>query len=90
MSSEAQVRIPRRKPRAANIGVFGVGHHTYWAQFDGLLDELQGKLDVFVKRVEARGVQVTDFGMVDNAQAAYALLPRAARRPTWTWSSATW
>ena len=45
------------------------------AQFDGLLDELMGKLDVFVKRVEARGVQVTNFGMVDCAQAAYALLP---------------
>ena len=76
MSSETQVRIPRRKPRAANIGIFGVGHQTYWSQFDGLLDELRGKLDVFVKRVEARGVQVTNFGMVDCAQAAYALLPR--------------
>ena len=76
MSSETQVRIPRRRPRAANIGIFGVGHQTYWSQFDGLLDELTGKLDVFVKRVEARGVQVTNFGMVDCAQAAYALLPR--------------
>lgn len=76
MSSEAQVRVPRRKPRTAHIGVFGVGHQTYWAQFDGLLEELQGKLDVFVQRVESRGVQVTSFGVVDCAQAAYALLPR--------------
>jgi hypothetical protein len=35
-----------------------------------------GKLDVFVKRVEGRGMEVTNFGMVDSAQAAYALLPR--------------
>ena len=76
MSPETQVRIPRRKPRTAHIGVFGVGHQTYWSQFDGLLDELQGKLEVFVKRVETRGVRVTNFGMVDCAQAAYALLPR--------------
>ena len=34
-------RIPRRKKRTANVGVFGVGHYTYWAQFDGLLDEMQ-------------------------------------------------
>ena len=70
------MKIPRRNPRTANIGVFGVGHHVYWPQFEGLLDELMGKLDVFVKRVEAHGVQVTNFGMVDNAQSAYALLPR--------------
>ncbi len=76
MSPEAQVRVPRRNPRTAHIGVFGVGHQTYWSQFEGLLDELKGKLEVFVKRVETRGVRVTDFGMVDCAQAAYALLPR--------------
>lgn len=70
------VRIPRRKPRTARIGVFGVGHHVYWGQFDGLLDQMHRKLDVFTKKVRAQQVDVTNFGMVDNAQAAYALLPR--------------
>jgi L-arabinose isomerase len=69
-------RIPRRKPRTARIGVFGVGFHAYWPQFDGLLDELLGKLAVFVERVQSHGVEVTDFGMVDDAESAYALLPR--------------
>ncbi len=27
-----------RKPR---IGIIGMGHSVYWAQFDGLLDELR-------------------------------------------------
>ena len=70
------MRIPRRKKRTANIGVFGVGHHTYWSQFDGLLDEMHRKLDVFVEKVRRQDALVTNFGMVDNAQSAYALLPR--------------
>ena len=69
-------RIPRRKPLVARIGVFGVGYHAYWPQFDGLLDELLGKLATFVDLVKAFDVEVVDFGMVDDAEAAYALLPR--------------
>ena len=70
------MRIPRRKPRAANVGVFGVGHHTYWGQFEGLLDEMHGKLRRLVEKVAACDVAVQNFGMVDNAQAAYRVLPR--------------
>ncbi len=69
-------RIPRRKPRTARVGVFGVGFHVYWDQFEGLLDELRGKLATFVAKVEARGVEAIDFGIVDDAQSAYAVLPR--------------
>ncbi|OGV61263.1 MAG: arabinose isomerase [Lentisphaerae bacterium RIFOXYA12_FULL_48_11] len=71
-----QVRIPRRKPRTANIGVFGVGHYTYWSQFEGLKDELIDKMDVLVKRVKAQDVKVTNFGLIDNAQGAFELLPK--------------
>ncbi len=70
------MRVARRKPLTANIGVFGVGHHTYWKQFDGLLDEMHRKLGVLVDKVQAHGVNVTNFGMIDNAQGAYALLPK--------------
>jgi len=75
-ASSPTPRIPRRKPRAANVGVFGVGHHTYWGQFDGLLDEMHHKLDILVQRVAGQGVSVTNFGIVDRAESAYALLPR--------------
>lgn len=70
------VRVERRKKRSANIGVFGVGHYNYWPQFDGLLDEMHRKLDIFVNKLEARHVQVTNFGMVDDAEGAYALVTR--------------
>ncbi len=68
--------IPRRKPLSSNIGIFGVGHHTYWPQFEGLLDEMKRKLGVFAGKVRACGVNVSEFGMVDDARSAYALRDR--------------
>ncbi len=70
------MHVPRRKPRTANVGIFGVGHYNYWPQFDGLLDELHRKLDVLVGKVQSCDVDVTNFGLIDNAEGAYALLPR--------------
>jgi len=68
------LRIPRRKPLTANIGVFGVGHYNYWPQFPGLLDEMHRKLGHLVRKAEAHGVSVTNFGMVDDAIGAAELL----------------
>jgi L-arabinose isomerase len=70
------MKIKRRKKRTANIGIFGVGFHTYWSQFDGLLEELRHKLDVFVDRVKTYEVKITNFGIVDDAASAYAVLPK--------------
>ena len=70
------MKVTRRKKRTANIGIFGVGFHKYWSQFDGLLDELRQKLNVFVERVRSHEVEVTDFGIADDAKAAYVLLPK--------------
>jgi L-arabinose isomerase len=67
--------VARRKPRTANVGIFGVGFHKYWPQFDGLLEEMKRKLAVFVERVKAEEVNVTCFGIVDDAASAYAALP---------------
>jgi L-arabinose isomerase len=70
------MKIKRRKKRTANVGIFGVGFHKYWAQFDGLFEELRHKLDVFVDQVKTRQVEVTNFGIVDDAASAYTLLPK--------------
>lgn len=69
-------KIARRKPRSARIGIFGVGHYTYWSQFEGLLDEMNAKVAELVRRVKAQEVEAINFGMIDNAQGAYALLPK--------------
>ena len=68
--------VKRRKELTANVGIFGVGHDTYWAQFDGLLDELMGHLGTFEQKVQACGVRTVNFGMVDAAEAAYAALKK--------------
>ncbi len=67
------MRVERKKPRTARVGVFGVGYHVYWGQFPGLEDELRTKLGVLVGKVRASGVEVREFGLVDKAQTAYAV-----------------
>ncbi len=68
--------IQRRKPLNAHIGILGVGLDVYWPQFPDLKEALLGYLSTFERQVRSRGVLTSSFGLVDNAQAAYALLPR--------------
>jgi L-arabinose isomerase len=65
--------ITRRKPLAARVGLFCVGHHTYWGQYPGLREELMGYHAIIRQRIEAHGVEVTDFGLADQAESAYAM-----------------
>jgi L-arabinose isomerase len=68
--------IARRKPLQATIGVFGVGYWKYWEQFEGLLEELRGKQNQLIEKLAAFEVEVIDFGLVDDAESAYALVPK--------------
>ncbi len=68
--------IERRKPLEARVGILSVGHHVYWGQFDGLLEDMEGKARTLEAKVFANGVEVINFGMVDDAQTAYAALPK--------------
>ena len=68
------MQVERRKPLTANVGIFGVGHSTYWDQFDGLKDELMGYLGVFERQVQQHGVNTVNFGLVDDARSAYRAL----------------
>lgn len=70
------MKVERRKPRTAKVGVFGVGHYTYWEQFDGLLDEMHTKLNTFIGKVKNHDVEVINFGLIDNAKGAYSLVPK--------------
>ena len=71
----ADLRIPRRKPLSANVGVVSVGLDTYWKQCSGLLEDMVKKEDAFVRKLEGRQVKVTRFGMSDNPIKAHALVP---------------
>ena len=68
--------IKRKNPRSARIGVFGVGHATYWSQFDGLLNSLVGYHQEAVRLVEENEVVVMDYGIIDSSEAAYEALKK--------------
>jgi len=72
----AAMAIQRRKPLTARVGVFGVGHRTYWQQFPGLKERLLGYLGVFEKRVAGRQCEVVSFALLDDAPSAYAAVRR--------------
>ena len=69
------MHIERRKPLTAKIGIAGVGHHAYWPQFDGMLEVMHQKLAQLDAKVKANGVETATFGLLDNAESAYAALP---------------
>lgn len=66
--------IERKNPRKARIGIFAVGHATYWGQFEGLLSNLLGYHETLCEKVKENEVEVVDFGMVDSSEKAYAAL----------------
>ncbi len=69
-------QIVRREETLPRIGVFGVGYFKYWSQFDGLLDALLEKQKVLIEKINRNQVEVLDFGLVDDAQTAYGLVPK--------------
>ncbi len=76
VKEQNKMKISRRKPLQANVGVMGVGLDTYWAQFDGLYDVMLQKIRTFIDKLETHPVTVADFGIVDNAAKAYEVLPQ--------------
>ena len=76
MKEKNNQAIARRNASKPKIGILGVGYHKYWPQFDGLLDALKKKQLDFVEKVERHDVEVIDFGLVDDAWGAYAMVPK--------------
>ncbi|MFI5124503.1 MAG: arabinose isomerase [Chitinophagales bacterium] len=52
------------------IGLFGIGLSTYWEQFGGLLERLEGYQSSIADRLGLSGAQVINAGMVDNLDKA--------------------
>ncbi len=70
------MQIERRKPLTANAGILSIGLDTYWGQFPGLLDELNKKSARLAEKLTGHQLNVSDFGMIDNAERAYEALPK--------------
>ncbi|MCE7056269.1 L-fucose/L-arabinose isomerase family protein [Algoriphagus sp. AGSA1] len=69
-------QVVRREETVPRIGVFGVGYFKYWAQFDGLLEDLLEKQNVFVEKLKKNKADIIEFGLVDDAKSAYDLVPK--------------
>jgi L-arabinose isomerase len=76
LQPSAAPQIARRRPLAARAALVGIGHHVYWPQFEGLLDEMRRKQRHVQSLLQAQGVEVHDFGLLDNAQSAYDAVPK--------------
>jgi len=64
--------IERKHRRTARIGIFAVAHATYWAQFDGLYENIMSYHRKLIEKTGANDVEVIDFGMIDSSEKAYA------------------
>ncbi|KQS36769.1 arabinose isomerase [Pedobacter sp. Leaf194] len=53
------------------IGLFGIGLDTYWSQFDGLKERLEGYLKIVENNISALHDSVLNLGLVDNAEYAF-------------------
>lgn len=63
-------------PSHTKVGVIGVGYYKYWDQFEGLLDDMYKKQQVFLEKLKPHNVEVIDFGLVDDIKKAYEILPK--------------
>lgn len=55
-----------------NIGLYGIGLDTYWAQFEGLFERLEGYQAGIAQRLQERhpGLNVINTGIIDTPQKA--------------------
>jgi L-arabinose isomerase len=54
------------------VGLFSIGLDTYWAQFSGLREKLDGYNRQIAAQLEALGAEVVNLGMIDDAAKAIA------------------
>lgn len=53
------------------IGLFGIGLKTYWDQFKGLKERLDGYLFEVEKNLKTRHGNVLNLGLIDNTESAF-------------------
>ncbi|WP_242204066.1 L-fucose/L-arabinose isomerase family protein [Aestuariivivens insulae] len=52
------------------VGLFGIGLDTYWPQFEGLLERLEGYQQQIAEKIEGFGAEVVNVGLVDTPEVA--------------------
>jgi L-arabinose isomerase len=52
------------------VGLFGIGLDTYWPQFAGLQERLAGYVATVASKLERKGVEVINLGLIDTPETA--------------------
>ncbi|UMB54111.1 L-fucose/L-arabinose isomerase family protein [Lutibacter sp. A64] len=52
------------------VGLFGIGLDTYWPQFEGLLERLEGYQNQIANKMNEFGAEVVNVGLVDSPEKA--------------------
>lgn len=52
------------------VGLFGIGLDTYWPQFAGLKERLEGYLSVVSGKLSRPGVEIVNLGLIDTPEKA--------------------
>ena len=56
--------------QSVRVGLFGIGLDTYWPQFAGLKERLEGYLGVVNQKLERPGVEIINLGLIDSPEKA--------------------
>ena len=59
------------KNSEVKIGLFGIGLDTYWPQFEGLKERLEGYILQVQKKLEAINPSIINAGLVDTTDKAF-------------------
>src|SRR5512133_3604645 len=58
------------KDAPVRVGLFGIGLDTYWPQFAGLKERLEGYLGVVSGKLQRPGVEIVNLGLIDTPEKA--------------------
>jgi L-arabinose isomerase len=59
------------KTPSIRVGLFGIGLDTYWPQFPGLKERLEGYIGVVEGRLERPDIEVVNLGLIDSPEKAF-------------------
>jgi L-arabinose isomerase len=62
--------FPHEANSTLRVGLFGVGLDTYWGQFAGLRERLEGYLGAVGDGLRRNGIEVVSAGLVDNVESS--------------------
>lgn len=62
--------MTQNNKQSIKVGLFGIGLDTYWPQFEGLLERLEGYQQQIASKIEGFGATVVNVGLVDSPEKA--------------------